>query len=72
MKKKEIKLSFNQDWDGLLMIKLFKNMRIKLKNSKLNLINFTFCDARTHSAPKMMIAFITEHYIFWYDLHNVG
>lgn len=22
--KNEIKLSFNQDWDGLLMIKLFK------------------------------------------------
>lgn len=26
--KNEIKLSFNQDWDGLLMIKLFKNLKI--------------------------------------------
>lgn len=34
-KKNEIKLSFNQDWDGLLMIKLFKNIRIRLKKRKV-------------------------------------
>lgn len=44
--KNEIKLSFNQDWDGLLIMKLFEIEKYEnpyeKKKTEVNLINFIF------------------------------